>query len=237
MIDIADNDEITDIVIGNTPIEKAYLGSTLVWQKSIPMLEDADGNLYYVKDYINVGRRGGRYCSIGLYPGPTDYFETKMYLNGTGRHYNGAWGASNSNMYGVMCATNSIRIGYNNTSYGYKVSGGYSGKTFTFKTVYDDTNEIMNFYIYDGNNTLAYTNSVAKSGDAASRTFLIGNFNGSSYGAQNNDRVYYFKYWRNGELFRDLVPVQSVDTEEYCFFDKVNLKVYKSTGGSPFLGA
>ncbi len=33
MIDIVDN-EITDITIGNTPIEKTYLGSAVVWEKS-----------------------------------------------------------------------------------------------------------------------------------------------------------------------------------------------------------
>jgi len=32
MIDIVDN-EITDITIGNTPIEKTYIGSQLAWER------------------------------------------------------------------------------------------------------------------------------------------------------------------------------------------------------------
>jgi hypothetical protein len=33
-----------------------------------------------------------------------------------------------------------------------------------------------------------------------------------------------------------MIPVQSVDTGEYGFFDKVNLKIYYSSGSSSFTG-
>jgi len=233
MINIAGND-IIDIAVGSTPIEKAYIGSTLVWEKNAATVEDADGNLYYIKNYIETCV-GTKYCSIGIKTNETDYFETKIYLPSTARNYPcGGYSSNNSNDYGLKCYSSSLRFAYDTGTIYYSKS--YGNQTFTFKEEYNPDNSTMYFYIYNSSGAQVFSSSTAKRSGTTSKEFLIGDYNGSSYGSEDGTKFYYFKFWRNQTLVRDMIPVQSVDTGEYGFFDKVNLKIYYSSGSSSFTG-
>lgn len=230
------NSDIINIAVGNISIEKAYIGSTLVWEKNVPIVQDINGNSYYIRNYINISKSDGRYCSLGLYPNETDYYETKMHIPNNSRNYPfGGWSGNNSNMYGLELYSSGIRFAYDTGTIIYS-SGAYGNKTFTFKTYYDTSDSKMYFYVYNESGSLLWSSSTAKRSGTASKEMYIGTFNGSSYGSITGTKAYYFKFWRNQTLVRDMIPVQSVDTGEYGFFDKVNLKIYYSSGSSSFTG-
>lgn len=199
------------------------------------VIADANDNLYYFRNYI-VTANNTKVCSIGIQPNATDTFEAKIYFPSTGRNYAfGAWSSNNNNAYGLIAISSTLRFQYHSGTINY--SGTYSQRTFTFKEIFDDETQTMHFYIFDANGKQIFHNSVGKRGGTSSRAMLIGDFNGSSYGSVSGTRFYYFKYKRNQELIRDMIPVQSVETGEYGLLDKVNLKIYYSTGGTPFTGA
>lgn len=198
------------------------------------VIADADDNIYYLRNYISTYNTA-RYLNTGIYANSTDYWETKVYL-ASGRNYAfGGWSANNSNMYGIHANANTISFVYGSGGINYSVS--YANKIFTLKQTFDDETQTMHFYVYDSSGKLVWSNQIAKRGSAASKTFYIGNYNGSTYGSTNNTRFYYFKYYRNGELIRDFIPVQSCEDGIYGFFDKVNLRFYKSSGTAAFTGA
>jgi hypothetical protein len=130
-----------------------------------------------------------------------------------------------------------LMFAYHDSMISYSPSGGYTNKAFTFKCIFNTEDSKMYFYWYDANNNLLSSTSTAQKGETASRAFYLGKTNGSTYGANTNTRMYYFKYWRNQELVRDMIPVQSVETGVYGFLDKVNLKIYYSSGSVDFTGA
>lgn len=198
------------------------------------VIADANDNIYYFKNYISTYNTQ-RYLNTGIYANSTDYWETKVYL-ASGRNYVfGGWSANNSNMYGIHANANTISFVYGSGGINYSVN--YANKIFTLKQTFDDETQTMHFYVYDSSGKLVWSNQIAKRGNAASRTFYIGNYNGSTYGSTNGTRFYYFKYYRNGELIREYIPVQSCEDGVYGFFDKVNLRFYKSNGTQPFTGA
>ena len=198
------------------------------------VIADANDNLYYFRNYISTYNTQ-RYLNTGIYANSTDYWETKVYL-ASGRNYVfGGWSANNSNMYGIHANANTISFVYGSGGINYSVS--YANKIFTLKQIFDNETQTMHFYVYDANGTQVFHNSIAKRGSAASKTFYIGNYNGSTYGSTNGTRFYNFKYYRNGELIREYIPVQSCEDGVYGFFDKVNLRFYKSNGTQPFTGA
>ncbi len=202
------------------------------------VVEDANGNLYYIKNYISFAGGGKNLVSIGLKPNETDYYETKYYFAGSGRnHFMGGRTSNNNNDYRCYGQTGAIHIAYD-TSNIVNYSVTYTNKTYIFKTYFNKKTNQMYGAIYDANKKLLAHNKVAKRGGTASHYFFLGKVDGlNNYYPPVNSRMYYFKYWRNQNLVRDMIPVQSVETGEYGFFDKVNLKIYYSSGSADFTGA
>jgi hypothetical protein len=202
------------------------------------VVEDANGNLYYVKNYISFAGGGKSLVSIGLKPNETDYYETKWYFAGSGRsNFMGARTKSNNNDYQCYGYSKALHITYDTGNIvNYSVT--YTNKAYIFKTYFNKKTNQMYGAIYDANKKLLAQNKVAKRSGTASVDFFIGKQNGlNNYYPPVNSRMYYFKYWRNHNLVRDMIPVQSVETGEYGFFDKVNLKIYYSSGSADFTGA
>ena len=202
------------------------------------VVEDANGKLYYIKNYITFAGSGKSLVSIGLKPNETDYYETKWYFAGSGRsNFMGARTKSNNNDYQCYGYSKSLHITYDTGNIvNYSVT--YTNKAYIFKTYFNKKTNQMYGAIYDANKRILAQNKVAKRSGAASVDFFIGKQNGlNNYYPPVNSRMYYFKYWRNHTLVRDMIPVQSVETGEYGFFDKVNLKIYYSSGSADFTGA
>ena len=185
------------------------------------VIADNSDNLYYIKNYVSVN--GNKYIDAQLKPNATDGWEADYYFTGTGRNYAwGAWSSSNSNSYGIRATASKIYFDY--VTQAYVWSGTYGNKRMVIKA---DRNE---FYI----NGVKKGQTTLQSGHAASRNFLIGNFNGSSYNGNGN--LYWFKYWRNGELVRYYIPVQNVETKVYGLFDKVRNVCQYSSGSQALTG-
>lgn len=202
------------------------------------VVEDANGKLYYIKNYISFAGSGKNLVSIGIKPNETDYYETKWYFAGSGRsNFMGARTKSNNNDYQCYGYSKALHITYDTGNIvNYSVT--YTNKAYIFKTYFNKKTNQMYGAIYDANKKLLAQNKVAKRSGAASVVFFIGKQNGlNNYYPPVNSRMYYFKYWRNHNLVRDMIPVQSVETGEYGFFDKVNLKIYYSSGSVDFTGA
>lgn len=224
--------ELADAYVGSTPIEKAYIGSQLVWEKNVPTIEDADGNVYKIRNYINV-QMDVRQCSIGVYPNfPADGFETQIKFAGGNRQYvmGGGYNNSNNRMLGIETLTGVLKVMYHNKTLDTGVD--VRNKTVVITAVPDTDTNVFRVSV-DGVSKV--TNALLTT-TAASRYFYVGRFyNMTSYGAVNGNRVYYLKYYRNGEAIRDMIPVEDEDGV-YAFFDKVNLKAYYSNGSEPFTG-
>lgn len=202
------------------------------------VVEDANGNLYYIKNYISFAGSGKSLVSIGIKPNETDYYETKWYFAGSGRsNFMGARTKSNNNDYQCYGYSKALHITYDTGNIcNYSVT--YTNKAYIFKTYFNKKTNQMYAAIYDANKNILAQNKVAKRSGTASVDFFIGKQNGlNNYYPPVNSRMYYFKYWRNHNLVRDMIPVQSVETGEYGFFDKVNLKIYYSSGSVDFTGA
>lgn len=198
------------------------------------VIADSNDNIYYIKNYI-VTQQSAKYLNIGIYPKETDYFETKIYLPTTGRNYAcGAWSSNNSNMYGLQFVSATQRFVYDTTTK--YLSAAYGSKTNTYKEYFDFNTNTMHFYIYNSSGTQLYHGSTPKESGTSSKYFLIGDFNGSSYGSTSGTRFYYFKYWRNAELIRDYIPVQRCSDGVWGFFDKTRNLFQGSSGSQPFTG-
>ena len=202
------------------------------------VVEDANGKLYYIKNYISFAGSGKSLVSIGLKPNETDYYETKWYFAGSGRsNFMGARTKNNNNDYQCYGYSKAIHIVYDTGALvNYSVT--YTNKAYIFKTYFNKKTNQMYGAIYDANKKILAQNKVAKRSGTPTLEFFIGKQNGlNNYYPPVNSRMYYFKYWRNHNLVRDMIPVQSVETGEYGFFDKVNLKIYYSSGSADYTGA
>ena len=230
MINIGGN--IGELHVGSTPIGQAYIGSQLVWEKNVPTVEDADGNVYKIKKYVDI-QYGVKECSIGLYPNlPVDGFESKIGFANNARQYvmGGGYANAGARTFGIMTVSGILRIYYN----GKTLNTGYNIKNKTVVvSAIPDTNSSMLVASIDG---VALSSYAFQGPNTASKAFYIGRFyNMTDYGSVNGNKIYYFKYWRNGSLVRDMIPVED-ENGVYALFDKIELKAYYSSGSSNFTG-
>ena len=187
------------------------------------ILTDANGIQYRQKNYVNVNST--KYISTGIAPDAQDSWEAKYYFN-SGRNYAwGAWtggGTTFNNAYGINASGSTIYFNYADTQTSYNVS--YDNKIFVLKAN-------KNIFYVNGNIIGQVTETT---GETASRNFLIGNYNGSSYAGSG--KIYYFKYWQHDVLVRDYIPVQRISDNVYGLFDKVRKVFQTSAGSAAFTG-
>ena len=190
------------------------------------VIKDENNKKYRIKKYISVNN--ARSLTLGIYPDAQDSWEIDYYFNTADRTaILGGWstgGASLENAYGSIANGNIISIYYDNQQAQYNAV--YMCRRFILKA---DKN-----IIYVNGEKIAEFEE--KTDNQASRVFYVGAINGTTAG-NGGGRIYSFKYWKHGELIYDLVPVQSVETNKYGFFNKINNKVYYSNGTYDFIGA
>lgn len=217
MINITNNN-IVDIGVGNTSIEKAYISSQLVWQKSVPTIEDTNGVLYYIKNYVQTN--SGAYINTGYNSGSDIQYKFKVKTPSSFKtvcHFCGARRSGYSTSYAVFVYTNNtLRFAY------YSVKKNIMSIT---------TNTDYEFY---ANKNKLYVNDVLKTTmtdtSSYSKKFFVGMCNG--YDTANNFRIYYFQFWKNDALVRDYIPVQRVNDGVWGLFDKVTNTFFASANSS-----
>ena len=179
MINIQDS--IAEMSVGNISIGSAYVGSQLVWEKNVPTIEDADGKVYEIRNYINV-QKDVRQCSIGVYPNfPADGFEAKIKFAGGNRQYvmGGGYNNANARILGIETVTGVLKVMYHNKTLDTGVD--VRSKTVVITAVPDTDANVFRVSV-DGVSKV--TNALLTVA-AASRYFYVGRF----YFVFNNSKV------------------------------------------------
>lgn len=194
--------EIVDIAIGSTPIEKAYIGSTLVWEKNSPALP-------YDAQVEWLATDGVAYIDTGFKPKNTTRFEIVMDVP-TLEQNTWFFGARNSSSAGQMAVLYNLtdkwswRFGNKNAANTTVISTGQ----YTFDN--HTSGAPRQIYIkHDGTTiTLTATNNTF----TCNYNFYIFalNVNGgiSSGNMQDGLKCISAKIWDNTTLVRDYIPVR-----------------------------
>lgn len=217
MINIAGND-ITDIAVGSTPIEKAYIGSQLVWSRGPEPLYDAE--IQYLQG------TGSTYIDLGIIGDNSLDYEVKfLWPSGQYQYVLGSQTSDSSNRFSIMNGTGSNRRIYCN-------SGNSSNQKSYVLTPTDKSNPVI--VEKSGNNVLI--NGVQRL-TFASQTYttpstitLFACHEGSTLRSFYVGRIYYIKI---GNL--DLVPVRKKNVG-YMYDKNSGLLYGNASTGSFTLG-
>lgn len=223
--------EITDIAVGSTPIEKAYIGSTLVWEKSSPQPE------FIECDWIE--NTSTAYIDSGIIPNANTFkIEVKYYRAAsekTGICVCGARNAYATRNYSFWTSADyvdSVRVTTGSKSSWTQKTIATLEKTCIFTLA----NRAASLDV-DGVTTSWTAENPSTYG--ATRNMYI--FNCNNNGAVTNmwsflGKIYYFKIYKSNVLQRDFVPAYQVSTQKYGLLDKVNDVFYISPNGVDFAG-
>ena len=185
---------------------------------------DNEGNGYNEVDYIEA--TGEQYIDTeyALWPNPEWKIETKIELSEQ-YDFNAFFGSldkasteneiwSNANgYYNIRFLNNRIVVSNISTN-------------VPLTIVHDNTGSNLLSYI-DGN----LVNTTTKMNTHFSSTLGFGHRNGGGF---LKGKIYYLKFWSNGELVRDYVPVINKDNKA-CLYDKIDKKCYYSDGINEYI--
>lgn len=225
MINITNNN-IIDITIGSTSIEKAYLGSQLVWEKSVPTVVDTDGIVYYIKNYISHSASSA-YINTGV--------STNIITRVSGKFNNSTYkhGANYLGSRGGNYNRNMIEQGNTKLNFAWHTSASTTAVNCsnTGEKEFDFTQSSVTF-----NGT-----TVSRTGGTLTTTYsyyvCASNNSNKVNLCTENVKWYYLKiYGENDTLIRDYIPVQRVTDSVWGFFDLVNNIFYSSANSYSFSG-
>ena len=218
--------ELADAYVGSTPIEKAYLGSTLVWEKSSPgPVLPYDSEIAYL-----YSSGSGQYIDTGVAYDSTVEIEMSVQLTGTatGNYIFGIITGISGTTYrwAVNCySKTAVRPHFGTVT---NVSANFSRGVFhTLKADY-------RYITIDGTRT--DTKATAFNPANAKFVYLFARSNNNTADTFRAVYIGYVKMWKGGQLVRDFIPVR-VDTTGYMY-DKVSQTLFGNAGtGSFTLGA
>lgn len=219
MINITNNN-IVDIAVESTPIEKAYIGSQLVWENSslpydaeIEYLE-SDGN-----QWIDTGiKNWGTSISVETKMAFTDLTVSRMLEGTNNRFYYGL----NANRY---------ELDYNQywgtADTNYHVFKKTLSKSSSTATKYN-----LQVWI-DGTSRRSQSNMSNPANAVTGNVFIFGSSSGTSIGLKMKCRKTYYKLSVNGVLVRDMVPVRVGQVG--CLYDKISKTLFYNQGTIDFI--
>ena len=216
--------ELADIAVGSTPIEKAYIGSTLVWEKSSPLLYDAQVEW--------LATDGVAYIDTGITVSNTVKFDFDIYSEYN--HLSIFFGARTGTSSGLMTIMAKNQSGASDN--GIRWSFGTKNVVISNHKLLD-TNTRVNFKNTSAARTLVYDGTYSMT--ATSQTFSTSrtlymfkmNNNGTAGGNEWPLRCYYLKIWTGSTLVRDFIPVRKNGVG--YLYDKVSEELFgnaNSTG-------
>lgn len=223
MINITDSD-IIDIDIGNIPIEKAFLGNQLVWEKNAGIIEDVDGVKYRIKNYIACTGTVQKYITLRTFTS-TNSIEFQVYkAQNTAAWVGTRTGTAAKNYFAIAGYGGGINLNFGVSSPVRIINGVSNNAVHTIK--YSNKQIFLDgTKVYDCPNTTVTTTTA----------ITLGKVNGRSEVCK--DRFHYFKWWdANDELVYDLIPVQRISDSVWGFFDKVSMTFKPSNGTEQFTG-
>lgn len=211
--------ELTDAYVGSTPIEKAYIDSTLVWEKSSPLPYDAE--VMYLES------TGTQYIDTGISPTANTEVTIKLMFNSftTSSILCGArTGTTNNNRFFPFAhsANGVIRCTYGTTQYTSNIS-----YQFVYNVVFNETSTHKCFINGKNLGTLSgYTKSTSDN------LILFGT---SGYGNSHylgSGKIYSCQIRENGVLVRDFIPVR--EGQVGYMYDKVSESKFYNIGTGSF---
>lgn len=219
--------EIVDIAIGSIPIEKAYIGSQLVWEKSAPLPEGAvqvewlktDG-----KAYINTGFTGK--CEF-IIKGGIDRTQTTS-ANIFGSRITTYNSSITIYWYGDNASSHAGEIRFDITA-----GGGTSSNTPNYighSIPNDSTISFIGTTFTAGGYTMT-PKRASQNPNSGKNHYLFGlNANGSLSGVRDGTYISAAKFMQNGVTIRSYIPVR-IGTVGYLY-DKITKELYGNANSS-----
>ena len=216
--------ELADITVGSTPIEKAYIGSQLVWEKSAPgPVLPYDAELTYL-----YSSGSGQYIDTGIAYDSTVEIEASLSLTGsaTGNYMFGIYttveGAARR--WALQCySKTAVRPHFGTVT---NVSASFSRGVGTYHTVHAD------YRYLTVDNTVTDTNAAAFTPEHDVNIYLFARSDDNVAAVHRVCYIAWFKIWKNGVLVRDYIPVR-VDTTGYMY-DRVSQTLFGNAGTGSF---
>lgn len=221
MINIGGN--IGELYVGSAPIEKAYIGSQLVWEKSSPLPEGVIPIEYLHSTgtaYIDTGIECTSKLKVqfeGLVTTDVNAAICGGISNASSSNYfRHHWSPYKTNFYWIQRSSSSnafVRSSYStNTWYNVSINpvngtALINGTPITFTKITNLYTTSQNYFIFARK---------AQSGATQTRP----------------GRFKFFKIWNDGTLVRDFIPVR-VDTTGYMY-DKVSKTLFANAGTDDF---
>lgn len=221
MINIT-NSNIANIIIGNSPIKRAYIGSTLVLEKNSPILP-YDSEIQYLQSsgnpYIDLGRKINS---------ATDEVSVTFMLLAKEAHTYGIFGArSNSSTKNFAIIHNALNIYADVTTSGTATRLTYAGALNTKYTV----NISKSYKSVSSNGEILKENTTPGVDFTTASNALLFHIANSSY--RNSKRIYSLTWKRSSNIIMDLIPVRK-DGVGYMY-DKVSGNLFGNAGTGDFV--
>lgn len=229
MINIGSN-SVSNIMLGETQVQKMYLGTNLIWEYNSGRLPSG----YKELDYIASTKTGGQYIDLNilLYDTLNKNYDIAIKFNVIGA---GQDSTTQGTIFGCQDNTGSpwpgtfIRISSSNIVGRYI---GGSGKDNTLGTIGNDIE--LTEKTPPSKNVTNYNNS-SKTHTWGTSLFCVFNNQAKTTMIRYIEaKLYYFKLFVEGTLVRDLVPCKNPNNE-VGLYDLVNNVFYTSPNGAAFL--
>ncbi len=218
MISITNN-TTTDIILGNTPIEKVYFENQIIWEKQS------------IIDFIEVEyieNTSTAYIDTGFVPNNNTRVETQVIPSTLNTVLFGARklaAVKNAKTFTLWFLNDIIRTDFNGS------------QTTVISNPIVDT-----LYTIDKNKNVTIINGTSKtiSNGSFSSEYTMYIFNVHQPSAETRyfkgKLKSYFKLYNNDTLIRDYVPAYQISTQKYGLLDKLNNTFYISPNGVDFTG-
>lgn len=218
---------ISNIILGESQVQKMYLGTSLIWELNTSLLPSG----YTQLGYIASTKTGGQYIDLNilLYDTLNKNYDIAIKFNAIG---NGQDNTTQGTIFG--CQDNSenpwpgtfIRVSNSN------VVGRYiGGKDNTLGTIGNDIE--LTEKTPPSKNVTNYNNSSKTHTWGTSLFYVFNNQAKTAMIRYIEAKLYYFKLFVEGTLVRDMVPCK--DTNDVVgLYDLVNNTFYSSPNGALF---
>lgn len=211
MINIGGN--ISEVYVGSTPIEKAYIGSQLVWEKSSPVLP-YDAEIEYLEkgsgtnSLIDLGTNADAIFEITAQTTRTASSSMTL-VNRHTASTGGAWfGATSNGRWGL----------------------GTGGGQYSSTLAVDKTDISVDFTVNPVVGTINGSTFSRARGNNNSHWFLFGS---STNGYPFVGRLYSLKAYIGGKLTFDLIPCRIGDVG--YLYNKVSKSLLGNVNSNPFI--
>lgn len=217
------NNDIKNILIGESPIVKMYQGDEIIWKKQLP-------TGYTELKYLQSS--GTQYIKTGIYPTSTTNIDLSfMYMGGGSTSWIPIFGersSSNLMFYALFVNKDNLKLSPNYSNYD-------PGST---STMYVEVNKLTNwknignnFYIDDV--LSASTDSTITTSDKDVWLFELHQYNDTPMSRGTPIRIYNCKFYQNNFLVRNYIPCLDTNNTP-CLYDTITETTFYNRGTGTF---